>query len=159
MAMKDSGGSEGGGMQFIIGFLLSALALYFFFDSVRVRGFGGGIISRSMAGGGGMGMGQTTSMGILFVPFLIGVIGLFYDAKKAWAWVLFWLGLAVLVVEILSSLRFEFNMKTTALLTMFIMFGAGAGLMLRSYREPPGGGGGSGETSKGAPPSSGGETA
>lgn len=137
MAIKDSGGTEGGGAQFIIGFLLSTLALYFFFDSVQVRGVGGGVFSHALGGGGrGMGMGQTTSMGILFVPFLIGVIGLFYDASKMWAWGLFWIGLAVLVIEMLSSLRFQFSMKSTALLMMFIMFGAGAGMMLRSYRPP-----------------------
>jgi len=134
MAHKGSGGTDGGIGEFIVGFLLAAAALYFFFDSVRVSRFGAGMISQGMGGRGGMGMGQTTSMGILFVPFFIGVIGLFYDAKQRWAWVVMWMGVAMLVVEILSSLRFEMNMKMTMLLLMLVMFAAGTGLMLRSYR-------------------------
>ena len=77
------------------------------------------------------------SMGILFLPLLIGLILLFYNAKLRAGWVLFYVGIAILVVEILSSIRFYTNMKTSHLLLMFVAFAAGVGLMLRSYKEVP----------------------
>jgi len=138
--MKGSGGTEGGVAMFGIGFLLSAVAIYLFLDSV-VATAGEGLFSGMLAGwrghggGAGRGWGYTTSMGILFLPFLIAVIALFYDATKTWAWWLLCIGLGVIVVEILSHIRFMMTMKTSHLLGMILMFGAGVGLMLRSYRD------------------------
>jgi hypothetical protein len=138
--MIKPGGSEGGVGKFVVGAVLSAVSLYFFFDSVRVSTDGAGLFSGGMrrmrgGGGGGWGMWDTTSMGIVFFPFIIGVIALFYDASKKWAWGLTWVGLAVIVVEILSRVRFVMNTKTSLLLLMFVGFAAGAGLMLQSYRD------------------------
>ena len=110
--------------------ILFALGLYLFLDSVQVTSAPFGMISRGMGRGG---MWETTSMGIIFVPFLAGVLILFYDASKRWAWWLAGLGLAVICVEILSRVRFVLNMKTTSLLLVLGMVAAGAGLLARSY--------------------------
>lgn len=71
----------------------------------------------------------------MFLPLLVGVIGLFYDARKVWAWVVFLAGFAILVIEILSRLDFFFNLKLSHLLIMLVSFGAGIGLILRSLRS------------------------
>lgn len=80
-------------------------------------------------------MAETTSMGILFLPFLISTIALFVDSKMKWAWGLLWIGIGILVIEVLSRIRFIMDMKLSHLLIMFVAFAAGAGLMIRSYRE------------------------
>ena len=46
-----------------------------------------------------------------------------------------YLGIGVLAVEILSRIQFLFQTKTTHLLGMIVLFAAGVGLMLRSYRD------------------------
>jgi len=132
------GGTEGGGGKFALGFLLSAVALYFFFDSVLVDTRGSGWISGAMRGGrghGGGGMGETTSMGLIFLPFFIGIIALFYNAKLKWGWYVTWIGLAVIVIEIVSRIRFLLQMKVSHLVILIVVFAAGAGLMLQSYKE------------------------
>ncbi len=128
------GGSDGGEHAFITGagLILFALGLYLFLDSVKVMSAPYGLISSRMGRGAG-GFMETTSMGIIFVPFLAGVMILFYDAEKKWAWWLSGLGLAVICVEILSRVRFVLNMKTTSLLLVLGMVAAGAGLLARSY--------------------------
>jgi len=133
--MRGSGGTEGGAGKFLIGFGLAALALYLFFDSVRVATGDLGLFSGLARRHAGSGMWETTSMGLLFVPFFLGVLALFYDARMKWAWGLMWFGVAVLVIEILSRIRFFLNMKTTHLLGMIVLFAAGAALMIRSYRD------------------------
>jgi hypothetical protein len=133
--MKGAGGTSGGISTFVIGVGLTALGVYLFFDSVRVT-TGGGLFSGMVgARGGGHGWRETTSMGILFVPFLIGVVALFYDAARKWAWWLMYLGLAVIAIEVLSRIRFFMDTKLTHLLGMMVLFGAGVGLILRSFRE------------------------
>ncbi len=143
------GGTEGGQAAFKagVGLLLAGLALYLFFDSVYVTSGGGGWISGWMGGMGGIGgMMQTSSHGLIFVPLLLGVVALFYDATKSWAWGLLWVGLAIVVVEIMSRLEFRFSMKTSHLMLLLVMLGAGIGLVLRSFREDSQSGGGSGPT-------------
>ena len=44
-------------------------------------------------------------------------------------------GIGTLAIEILSRIQFLFQMKTTHLLGMIVLFAAGVGLMLRSYRD------------------------
>lgn len=135
--MRGSGGTDGGLNQFLIGFGLAALAVYLFFDSVRVVTDGGGLLSGMMRGrgGGGGGMGHTTSMGILFIPFFIGVFSLFVNARQKWAWGLTYLGIAILAIEIASRFRFYINTKLTHLLLMLVLFAAGTALMFRSYND------------------------
>lgn len=132
--MKGSGGTEGGVGKYFIGFCLSALAAWMFFDSVQVSTAGEGWLSGMMHHQWRGGNFATTSMGIIFVPFFLGVIALFYDASKKWAWALMYCGLAVLSVEILSRIRFLLHVKSSHLLLMLAMFAAGLGLMLQSYR-------------------------
>jgi len=132
--MRGSGGTEGGLGKFAIGFCLSGLATYLFFDSVRVTTAGHGLIS-GLFGYGHSGYWETTSTGIIFVPFFLGVVVLFYDARLWWGWVLTYVGIAVLAIEILSRIQFLFQMKSTHLLGMIVLFAAGVGLMLRSYRD------------------------
>lgn len=129
--MQGSGGTEGGVGKFLTGFLLAGLATWFFLDSVLVTS-GAGWISGTMPFGW---WGTTTSTGLLFLPFTIGVIALFYDARKSWAWGLTYLGLAIIVIEILSRVRFMMQMKTSHLLLLITVFAAGVGLMLQSLRD------------------------
>ncbi len=126
------GGTRGGGRLFLFGLVLSALSGWFFVDSVRVTSYGSGLIS-----GGFGGFGGTGSMGILFLPIFLGVVILFFDAKKAAGWVLIGLGIVILGVEILSQLRFFFNLKLSHFLLMLVSFAAGLGLMARALKEDP----------------------
>ena len=132
--MKGSGGTEGGLEQFLIGLCLAGAGIYFFLDSVRMHTGGMGFIS-GMLGGGREGAQVTSSMGIIFVPFGIGVFSLFVDASKKWAWWLTWLGLATISVEILSRIHFFVNMKTSHFMLMLILFLVGCALMFRSYKD------------------------
>ena len=118
--------------------MLLGVGLYLLLDSVKVVSGGFGWVSGLGHRGG---MGETTSMGIIFVPFLIGVGVLFFDAAKRWAWWLTGLGLAVIIIEIFSRIRFVMAIKTTHLLMILVMVAAGAGMLLRAYladRNTPG---------------------
>lgn len=128
------GGDEGGDALFGFGFglLLLALGGYLFLDSVQVTSREGGWVSGAI-GRGRQGM-ETTSMGIVFVPLFLGLVILFYNSRLKLGWWLSGLGLAVIVVEILSRIRFELVMKTTHLLMILVMVAAGCGLMFKAYR-------------------------
>jgi hypothetical protein len=134
--LKGSGGTEGGVGLFMFGLLLAVGGVYFFFDSVRVTTGHAGALSGMMGGGRGHGrIIDTTSMGILFVPFFVGSFALFVDAHRKWAWYVTGIGLVILAIEILSRIRFIIDSKLTHLLGMLLMFAAGCAMMFRSYRD------------------------
>lgn len=129
-----AGGTPGGTGMFFLGLVLAAVGLYLFLDSVQVISGQMGWLSggfNHMTGGNY----TTTSTGILFVPVFIGLVLLFYNSRLMSGWVLFYLGLAILVIEILSRIQFMMTTKTSHLLLMLGMIAAGIGLMLRSFRE------------------------
>ncbi|MCB1088300.1 MAG: hypothetical protein KDM63_14725, partial [Verrucomicrobiae bacterium] len=107
----EPGGSQGGEIKFLVDILMSLVGLWFFFDSVHLTTGHPGLISDALnrgRGGGGaneMGYRQTTSMGIVLVPLFIGVVALFFDVRRTWAWVVTWIGVAILLIEIVSRFR------------------------------------------------------
>lgn len=140
---RGAGGTEGGVGMFIGGAILALAGLYFLLDSIHMTSGNAGVVSGSLrnmwgggaAAGGGHGMWTTTSMGVLLVPFIIGVGMLFYDASQKFGWVLTIAGLAIILVEALSRIRFVFDMKTTHALLIFVMIAGGSGLMLRALKD------------------------
>ena len=135
MSMRGSGGTSGGVGEFTVGFVLAGLATWLFLDSVIVSTEGRGWVALGMNGMSGGQMGDTVSSGLLFLPFFLGVLSLFVDARRGWAWKLTYGGVAILVIEILSRVRFLFQTRASHLMLMLVLFAAGAGLMIRSYGE------------------------
>jgi hypothetical protein len=132
--MRGSGGTPGGIGEFALGFVLAGLAVYLFLDSVVVTS-GIGMIAGRVDGMFGGILGGRTSSGLVFVPFFIGVTSLFYDSRQRWGWTLMYLGIAIIVIEILSRMQFLISMKVSHLLGIIVLLAAGTGLMLRSYRD------------------------
>ena len=122
--LGDVGGTPGGLGTFLAWSALAAVSGWFFVDSVRVTSYGNWWISGNAGG----------SAGVVFLPLAIGIVGLFYDAKKVWPWIVAAVGVAVLGIEVLSRLQVFFNLKLSHLLIMMISFFAGIGLILRSVR-------------------------
>lgn len=130
-----AGGTPGGTWLFFFGLVLAGAGLWFFLSNVHVVtrdvGFFSGAFNRGMFGGGM----PAASTGIIFAPIFIGLVILFYDARLKWGWALFYTGLAIIVIEILSRIQFLMQMKTSNLLLMLGMVAAGIGMMLRSFRD------------------------
>jgi hypothetical protein len=113
------------------------IGVYALLDSVRVVSGGAGFFTGLMLNGFGWhgGDGQTTSMGIIFVPLFVGIVGMAYDMRLVWARLLTGIGVLVILVEILSRIRFFMNMKMSHLLMMLACIAVGFGLILASYRS------------------------
>jgi len=126
------GGTQGGDVLFYfgLGLFLLGFGSYLFFDSVRVVASNSGFLSGMMGRGG---LGSTVSNGLIFTPFFLGIVILFYDSKKKWAWIITGLGIALVVVEILSRTRFHMNIKVSHLMILLLMMASGTGLLLRSF--------------------------
>ncbi len=132
---RGAGGTPGGTWLFFLGLVLAGAGLWFFLSNVHVvtrdAGVFSGAFNRGVFGGGM----PAASTGVIFVPLFVGLVALFYDARLLWGWGLFYVGLAIIVIEILSRIQFLMQIKTSNLLLMLGMVAAGIGMMLRSYRD------------------------
>jgi len=117
-------------MVYVVGMILVIVGTYLFFDSVKVQSGGSGLLSAGISRGRG-GMMETTSMGIIFVPLLVGIVAISYDASKKWAWYLSGVGIVMIAIEILSRIRFVMDTKVTHLILMLGMIAIGAGMIAR----------------------------
>ena len=140
--VRGAGGTPGGTWLFFTGLVLAAAGIWFFLSNVHVTtmpiGMVSGLFNRGFFGDGMPAM----STGVVFAPIFAGLVLLFYDARWKWGWALFYVGLALIVIEILSRIQFLMNMRTSNLLLMMGMVAAGIGMMLRSFRDggvPPSG--------------------
>ena len=138
--VRGAGGTPGGTWIFFLGLVLAASGLWFFLSNVHVMTEPFGMVSGVFGRGFGPGA-AAMSTGIVFAPIFIGLVLLFYDAKLKWGWALFYVGLALILIEILSRIRFQMGMPVSNLLLMLGMIAAGIGMMLRSFRDlsPPAG--------------------
>ena len=132
--VRGAGGTPGGTWMFFLGLVLAASGLWFFLSNVQVMTDPFGMISGLLGRGFG-GAGPAMSTGIVFAPIFLGLVLLFYDAKLKWGWALFYIGLALILIEILSRIRFQMGMPVSNLLLMLGMVAAGIGMMLRSFRD------------------------
>ncbi|MFM8953892.1 MAG: hypothetical protein ACKOOF_12660 [Planctomycetaceae bacterium] len=133
--VRGAGGTPGGTWLFFTGLVLAAAGIWFFLSNVYVStmpiGRVSGLFNRGLFGDGMPAM----STGVVFAPIFAGLVLLFYDARWKWGWALFYVGLALIVIEILSRIQFLMNMRTSNLLLMMGMVAAGIGMMLRSFRD------------------------
>ena len=131
----EPGGRPGGEVKVLIGVLLMIAGVWLFFDSVRFTTGYGGLVSGAISGGRHGRLAETTSMGVVLVPLFIGVVALFFDVKKRWAWGLTGTGLVILAVEVVSRFRPVMEIKATHLFILIVLIAGGLGLMLRGYLD------------------------
>ncbi|MEL7151000.1 MAG: hypothetical protein AAGK71_09715 [Pseudomonadota bacterium] len=128
--MRGAGGSEGGTMQFLLGVMMMCGGGYLLLSRIIVRpgwGFGASIYSFG---------GLNVTTGMIFIPFLIGVGFLFYNAKNWIGWLLTCGSLVALIFGVLANLNVHMQrMSAFDLIVILVLFVGGLGLLLRSLRQ------------------------
>jgi len=131
---RGAGGTNGGIGSFILGVLMMCGGGYMLLQSIIVRSnFGWGTSLYHF--GGGAGSFSITS-GMVFIPFLIGIGIVFYNARNFIGWLLTLGSVTALVFGVISNLHA--SMKTMSafdLMVILVLTVGGLGLFLRSLRN------------------------
>jgi len=130
--MRGAGGSQGGEWQFLIGIVMMIAGFYLLFNSIAIESrFGLGM---RLYGVGGLGI----TSGMLMIPFIAGVVFIFYNAKNPIGWLLSIGSLIAMIVGVLANSQFSFrSMSAFDLMVILILAFGGLGLFLRSLRHSP----------------------
>lgn len=123
--MKGAGGTSGGIASFFIGLAMAVGGGYMITSRVMISSHG----FMGMLFGG-------SRFGLTLLPFLIGVVFLFFDADNWFGWILSGLGLLIIFLGIIMSLRMNFRPTTLyEVILMFVLLFGGVGLILRSFKS------------------------
>jgi hypothetical protein len=120
--IEGAGGTPGGIYTFVFGLGMTIGGGFLFVNHVRV-----GYSFRHYFG--------RSTHGLMLIPLLIGIGFLFFNSKSIVGWALAGGGALIILLGIITSLRFSFPQTSLFnLLVMLVMLVGGIGLMLRSLR-------------------------
>ena len=122
--MRGAGGTDGGLSTFFVGAAMLIGAVWFFLDSVSVT-MGRGYLGRYYGG----------SMLITMAPLMLGIFLLFLNSTNKIAWVVSTIGLVIIVLEVISTLRFHMHMKLWQWIILLIFALGGLALMVKSFKS------------------------
>ncbi len=121
---KPKKSSSGSLLQFVIGLILLGVGLFWIFQSVRVTSGFSSFLSFG---------GWSIPNGTVVIPLLIGIIMLFVMDKKIYGWIVTGIGLAIILIAIITSVRLHFYGGN--LFNYILMFGfalVGGALVLKN---------------------------
>ena len=121
-----SSGSSGSLMQFLVGLIMLGAGLFWIFQSVSVStGYGYGYL---------FGIGDMhIPSGTVIIPLLIGILMLFLMEKKIYGWIVIAIGIVIILLSIILSVRLHF--RGGSLFNYIMMFSltiVGGGLVLKN---------------------------
>ena len=127
--MRGAGGTEGGAGTFLVGLTMMVVGFYLLLNAIAVNvSFGFGM---RMYGIGGMNI----TSGMIMIPFIAGVIFIFYNSRNPIGWLLAIGSLTALFAGVLVNTQFRFQrMSAFDLITILVLAFGGLGLFLRSLR-------------------------
>lgn len=121
-----AGGSNGGSFRFLFGLMMMVAGGYLLLSAVQVA-WGSHLFHVS-------GVGITT--GYVFIPFVIGVVLLFMNARNPLGWVLAVGSIVMLVTGVVVNTRFVLRPLTAfELISILVLLFGGVGLFLSSFRR------------------------
>ncbi|MCO7226892.1 hypothetical protein [Pleionea sp. CnH1-48] len=133
---KGAGGTSGGIGRYLAGLTMMCVGGYIFLSKVMVTtgafssGFGMGTRLYSV------GSGFNVTGGMILLPFVIGVIMIFWNSKNPFGWLLSGLSLVALIAGIIANIRMTLMPMTAFdILVLLVLMGGGAGLFFSSLRN------------------------
>lgn len=121
---KTKKSASGSLLQFVIGLILLGVGLFWIFQSVRVTSGFSSLLSFG---------GWSVPNGTIVIPLLIGIVMLFAIEKKIFGWIVTGLGIAIILIAIITSVRLYFYGGN--LFSYILMFGfaaVGGALVLKN---------------------------
>ena len=132
---KGAGGTDGGVGRYLSGLIMMCVGGYLFLTKVAVttgalsRGFGFGT---RLYGAGGFGI----TGGMILIPFVIGIIMIFWNSRNVFGWLLSAISVIALIAGIIVNIRMSLMpMSAFDILVLLVLMGGGAGLFFSSLKN------------------------
>jgi len=132
---EGAGGTKGGVGRYLVGLIMMCIGGYLFLSKVVVttgalsHGFGMGTRLYSAGGFGVTG-------GMILIPFVIGIIMIFWNSRNPFGWLLSSISVIALIAGIIVNIRMTLvPMSAFDILVLLVLMGGGAGLFFSSLKN------------------------
>lgn len=121
--LRNPGGTPGGLGEFLIGLAMAAAGGYMLTSRVSVTtGF--------------WHFWGYNAFGLTLVPFIFGILLLFFNGRSVIGWLLLFTGVVLILAGIILNLQIYFNQTSLfELIVMLVLLFGGLGLLARSLRS------------------------
>ncbi|MGR9108933.1 MAG: hypothetical protein ACU843_18620 [Gammaproteobacteria bacterium] len=133
---KGAGGTSGGVGRYLGGLLMMCVGTYLFLSKVVVTsgafssGFGFGTQLYTLGDGFGI------TGGMVFIPFIIGVVMVFWNSASILGWLLSGGSVVALITGIIVNIRMRLEPMTAFdILMLLVLIAGGAGMFFSSLRD------------------------
>lgn len=124
-----AGGTPGGVGAFLLGVAMVVAGGYLLLTSIRVYGYG---LGHGLYNVGGVGINS----GMILIPFIIGIVIIFYDREKWYGWFIAGASLLALIVGVIASIRLSLTgMSAFDVIVILVLLFGGIGLVLAGVRD------------------------
>ena len=83
-------------------------------------------------------LGDRNVMGMLFIPFILGIVLWVMFSKNIWPKILTWVSVVAMIICVISSLRVRYNYDAFSTIMMVILIFVGGALTLKKlYIDSP----------------------
>jgi hypothetical protein len=121
-SVRNPGGTPGGLGEFLIGLAMAVAGGYMLTSHVTVTS-------------GFWTLWGYNAFGVSLVPFIFGVVLLFFNGRSIFGWLLLFAGIVIILTGILMNLQIYFQHASLfELLIMLVLLFGGIGLLARSFR-------------------------
>lgn len=131
--MRGAGGTKGGILEFFLGLGMFCAGMYLFMSNISVSNhFAMSSVLFRVGGSSGVGVAS----GMLFIPFIIGVILIFNNKKSYIGWGLIVFSIGAMIIGMVTSLEFRFiPMSLFNVIMLLVLIFGGVGIFARSLGE------------------------
>lgn len=131
--MSGAGGTRGGAAEFWLGLGMMVVGFYLLFSAITVSSSFG--LGYALYGFSAFGRPWSIATGFVLIPFIIGVLIVFYNAKNPLGWVLAVGALLALIVGVIASINFSLrSMNSFELIVILVLAFGGMGIIAKSLR-------------------------
>lgn len=135
--INGAGGTSGGLAQFFAGLGMMGTGFYMLLSKITVSAnmnMGQKLYQAKGIGGSSMNLSVTT--GMIFIPLIIGIIWIFFNAKSIWGWALSLISLAAMIFGVISNTKITLQtMSSFDLIMIFILAFGGLGLFFKALKK------------------------
>lgn len=123
-------------LKHVLGIALLAIGAYLLLSHIQLSGFQNLGVRTSLYSFRAGSYPLSVTTGSIFIPFILGIIWVFYDSSKVWGWLISGVSIVALILGVIMKMRLTMNSVSAFDMSVMLMcmFG-GFGMFLAGLKK------------------------
>lgn len=123
-------------IKYIMGIALMFIGAYMLLSHIQLTGFQSMGFRSSLYSFSAGRYPLSVTTGTIFIPFILGVIWLFYDSSKLWGWLIAGISIVALILGVIMKMKLTMSsVSAFDASTMLVLMFGGFGMFLSAHKK------------------------